>query len=104
MRTLAKTRSRYDAPVQPLTNLVLDPSLVVGRQVAAVGYRISHGLVGVSHADLPAHAVLQTLRGPLLHLLPDLDALLHGAVSPLGLNAVHALLHEESALLGVLLK
>ena len=76
----------------------------MGYQVAAVGHRISHGLVGVVHTDLEAHTVGQADWRACHHLLPNVQALLDWPLPALGFNSLPPFLHQGDHMASVMLQ
>jgi hypothetical protein len=62
----------------------------VRENVAAIYYRIAHGLIWVINAHFCPQAPALTLLGACLHLGKSLQILLGGSVSVLGCNSIHS--------------
>ena len=84
-------------------HLVFGSGLDMRYEVAAIGHRVSHGLVQIGHADLESHASGESCRGTSHHVLPGCQALLHTSVTMLGLNALHTLLYVQSVMITIII-
>mmetsp|Transcript_1498 Transcript_1498/g.3347 ORF Transcript_1498/g.3347 Transcript_1498/m.3347 type:complete len:529 (+) Transcript_1498:630-2216(+) len=91
MRDSLKAVHKGASKVVGRVDLVGGAGPVVRGEVAAKAHGVPQGLVGVLHVELHTHAVLLALLRGLLHLLEKPQVLLHGAVPPRRLDAVHAL-------------